>query len=194
MTAKLTDNDFRAAALVLGVPEASVRAVSEVESNGGGFLPDGRPKILFERHIFRRELLKRGVDTRALEQSRPDLVNVKTGGYKGGVAEWDRLADAININRTAALSAASWGRFQLMGFNWEVAGFTSVQDLVNAMYRSEGEHLMAFVRFIKADGAMHRALVARNWTDFARRYNGPSQKGYDTKMASAYARFARAAA
>ncbi|WP_328515044.1 N-acetylmuramidase domain-containing protein [Ralstonia pseudosolanacearum] len=33
-----------------------MRAVNEVESRGSGFLPDGRPVILFERHVMYRQL------------------------------------------------------------------------------------------------------------------------------------------
>ena len=54
----LAINDYQAAATKLGVDIASVRAVASVESNGKGMFPDGRPAILFERHIFYRELLK----------------------------------------------------------------------------------------------------------------------------------------
>jgi hypothetical protein len=33
---------------------AAIQAVAEVEARGAGFLGDGRPKILFERHKFRK--------------------------------------------------------------------------------------------------------------------------------------------
>ena len=45
----LDDAAIASAANKLGCEVAAVRAVVDVES-GGGFLPDGRPKILFERH------------------------------------------------------------------------------------------------------------------------------------------------
>ena len=49
--APLTSADFARAAAALGCVPAAVRAVVEVESKGG-FLPDGRVRILFERHKF----------------------------------------------------------------------------------------------------------------------------------------------
>lgn len=55
----LAISDYQAAATKLGVDIASVRAVASVESNGKGMFSDGRPAILFERHIFYRELLKK---------------------------------------------------------------------------------------------------------------------------------------
>ena len=50
---------------------AAVKAVNEIESLGKGFLLDGRPRILFEGHIFWKELKKRGLNPE-------DLVNEKT--------------------------------------------------------------------------------------------------------------------
>ena len=48
----LRESDLIAAADRLDVPLASIKAVNEVESSGRGFLADGRPVILFERHVF----------------------------------------------------------------------------------------------------------------------------------------------
>ncbi len=39
----------------MGITAAELWAVLSVETRGCGFLPDRRPIILFERHIFRRE-------------------------------------------------------------------------------------------------------------------------------------------
>ena len=59
----LTENDFQRVADWLGVEVAVVKAVQTVETGGrGGFVAPGRPIILFEGHIFWRELKKRGLD------------------------------------------------------------------------------------------------------------------------------------
>jgi N-acetylmuramidase len=58
----LTDADFARAAKELNVEVAAIHAVAEVEAAGAGFLPDGRPAILYEAHIFtsiRRALTRR---------------------------------------------------------------------------------------------------------------------------------------
>ncbi|QMV32879.1 hypothetical protein D1_00053 [Ralstonia phage Dimitile] len=188
---QLTADDYARAATALGVPVAAVKAVTEVESNGKGFLPDGRPLILFERHIMRRQLVAAGhaMDAARYNLTDPNIVNSKPGGYVGGAGEWDRLARAIEINRPAALESASWGLFQIMGFHWKLLGFASVQAFVNAMYTSEGAQLDAFVAFVKANPNLLRALRAKNWPDFARGYNGLAYANnrYDTKLAAAYA-------
>lgn len=190
MSKKLSSADITEAGKRLEVNEASVRAVIDVESRGNGFLQnDVRPVILFERHIFRRQLISAGVsDVAGLARKHPDIINTSTGGYKGGGAEWDRMARAIQIHRAAALESASWGLFQIMGFHWELLGFESVQKFVNAMYRSEGDQLNAFVDFVRSQPGMHKALKEQDWARFARLYNGPgyAKNSYDTKLASAY--------
>ena len=190
MTKKLDASDYERAARELGVPVAAIRAVVDVESRGSGFLPDGRPVILFERHIMRRQLRAKGIDTEPLEREQPNVVSSKAGGYQGGTLEHDKLGQAAKINREAALESASWGLFQIMGFHWELLGYERVQAFVNAMYRSEGDQLDAFVRFVKANPSIHKALKAQDWARFAKGYNGPeyAKNKYDTKLATAFAR------
>jgi len=48
----ISENQFSTSAKSLNVEVASIKAVAEVESSGDGFLADGKPKILFEPHIF----------------------------------------------------------------------------------------------------------------------------------------------
>ncbi|UXY16732.1 N-acetylmuramidase domain-containing protein [Chitiniphilus purpureus] len=189
----LTLQDLQRASEALGVPLASVQAVNEVESRGKGFLPDGRPVILFERHIMYRQLHAAGRDADALAQRYPAIVNTARGGYAGGATEHMRLGQAISIDADCALASASWGAFQIMGFHWQTLGYGTVQDFVRDMHDSEGHQLQAFVRFILADAALHKALKARKWADFARGYNGPAYKEnlYDVKLARAYDRYAK---
>ncbi|MEW6166065.1 MAG: N-acetylmuramidase family protein [Pseudomonadota bacterium] len=190
----LRQADIDAAAERLGVAVAAVMAVNEVESRGSGFLPDGRPVILFERHIMHRQLAAAGLDADGAAARYPNIVGVKRGGYMGGTAEHQRLGLAITIDRDCALQSASWGQFQVMGFHWQTCGFASPSAFVEAMRESEGRQLAAFIGFIEADQALHKALKARKWGDFARIYNGPDYKenAYDAKLAAAYARHAAA--
>ena len=50
----LTPADYERAAAALGCEVAAIRAVAAMESSGDGFLPDGRPTILFDAHVFNR--------------------------------------------------------------------------------------------------------------------------------------------
>lgn len=181
----LTEADFQRAAASLCCEVAAIKAVTEVEAPKGGFNPDGTPTILFERHIFHRETGGR------FSKSHPSISNPSPGGYGSYASQHSRLGEAAKLDRTAALRSASWGKFQIMGFNHKAAGHATVQAFVNAMYRSEGEQLDAFVAFIKADPTLHKALREKQWATFARLYNGPAyeKNSYDTKLEAAYKRF-----
>jgi len=173
--------DFKNVANKLNIETAALQAVCEVEAPGGGFYSNGTPKILFERHKFHK--FTGGVYSNDF----PEISNKKPGGYS--VNEHKRLQRAVELNREAALKSASWGKFQLMGFNYKLCGFTSLQDFINAMYKSEEEHLKAFVNFIKNVGLIDE-LQRLDWKGFARGYNGKNYhiNNYDVRMERAYKR------
>lgn len=183
----LTDEDYRRAAVILGCEAAAIRAVADVESGGrGGFLSDGRPKILFESHLFSR--LTGG----QYDATHPDISTAKwTRNYVGGAGEHKRLERAMQLDHEAALKSASWGKFQILGLNHEVVGSRTVDEFVEAQKRSEKEHLDAFVNFILSNDLTDQ-LRDRHWAGFALKYNGPgyATNNYDQKMAAAYARYA----
>lgn len=196
----LTDADYKRAGAALGVSAGTVRGVAEVEASGHGFLPDGRAKILFERHIFYRQLIiprKAGdvvaklTATRALIAAKePDICSPSAGGYVGGAAEWDRLARARYYSDTAGLMSASFGLFQIMGFNAVTAGYPSVQVYAHAMAGSEGDHLDAFTGFVIANPSMKAAMQRGMWREFAAAYNGPGAvAAYSAKIAAAVAKY-----
>ncbi|MNJ33591.1 Zinc D-Ala-D-Ala carboxypeptidase precursor [compost metagenome] len=186
----------------LGVELASIYAVNEVESQGKGFLANGKPKILFERHIMYNRLampryegdnvaeLKHHADE--LAASHPHLVNPRPGGYIGGPGEHQRLAQARMLDAQRADESASWGAFQIMGYHWERLGYPSLADFVTRMSQDENEQFEAFVRFIEADPALHKALKGKKWAQFAKLYNGPAyaRNLYDVKLERAYERHA----
>lgn len=192
----LHDADLIAAAEQLGVELASIKAVNAVESRGTGFLPDGRPVILLERHVAYRRAASAGHDADMLAHRYPNLINAKRGGYIGGADEYSRFENLRScVGHTLALESCSWGLFQIMGYHWQDLGYASATAFHDAMKASEAAQLDAFVRFIKADAELHKALKAKKWAEFARRYNGPAYKEnlYDQKLAAAYARFAEKA-
>lgn len=188
----LSDGDLVKAADALGVPLACVRAVNEVESTGSGFLIDGRPAILFERHKFWKQLQARGIDPAPLAVKNPNILSQTRGGYLGKAAEYTRLASAELIDAGAAYESASWGAFQVMGYHWQRLGYSSVDDFVARMENSEGDQLDAFVRYVAADPALLAALKGRKWAVFAKGYNGPDYAAnlYDAKLAQAYLKYA----
>lgn len=189
----LAEKDLETAADRLGIQLADLKAVNTVESNGNGFQEDGRPVILYERHIAWRLLDDASTDPAIPGDRYPNLINQKRGGYSGGSAEWARLASALQVMPAEiAYGACSWGQYQIMGYHWQRLGYASIDTFVTAMHLSEAEQLDAFCRFLEANPALHKALKARKWADFARGYNGPDYKAnlYDLKLQRAYERYA----
>lgn len=186
MSKSLTAKALQEAANDLGIELAAIRAVDEVESRGAGFSADGHVKILFERHKF-HEFTKGKYDA-----SHPNLSNSKAGGYGSSKSQYGRFSNAFALDPEAAMKSASWGRYQIMGFNYRWAGFNTVGEFVDAMKVSEDDHLKAFVKLIKAWG-LTQELKSHNWAGFARQYNGAGYKRnkYDEKLAAAYEKFRR---
>lgn len=183
----LTDADVNAAAASLGVEPAHIRAICDVETGPqGAFDWAGRPTILYERHYFHRLTGGR------FSGAHPDLSNPVSGGYGKFSAQYPKLLRAIELDRAAALASASWGRFQVMGENWKICGFPSLEHFVAAMMESEAAHLAACVAFIRSR-RLDGALRLGDWAAFARGYNGPGyvKNQYDTKLAAAFAKHER---
>jgi len=168
----------------LNIKLPQLLAVVSVETSGCGCLADRRPAILFERHIFSKQTGGR------FDAQHHDISNRTPGGYSHGTAEYNRLARAVQLDRTAALRSASWGLGQVMGFNFAQAGFDTVEAMVQKNMESEDDQLMAMANFLKASG-LHRPLAAQDWTSFARGYNGPefARNLYDAKLAAAFQRY-----
>lgn len=188
---KLTENDINTAAMILGVTAAHIHAILEVETKGSGFDDQGLPVILFERHIMYRLVKDKYGQTKAdsFVKKFPDIINPTAGGYGKYSEQQTRLDKAAkSIDRELALQSASWGLGQVMGFNYQTAGFKTLQSFINAMYKSEGEQLFAMMNFIKSNSKMLTALRNKDWAGFAKIYNGPNYlvNKYDTKLAAAY--------
>ena len=190
---QLTDKDFVLVARLLDCEPAALKAVQRVETGGkGGFFAPGKPAILFEGHIFWSQLKKKGINPESHVAGNENILYPKweKGHYKGGIGEYDRLKQARKIDREAADASASWGMFQIMGFNYAACGESSVESFVDSMCESELKQLVLSARFIKQAG-MLPALQAKNWAEFAERYNGSAyaQNSYDKKMAEAYQKY-----
>src|SRR5258706_215377 len=97
-TRPLSTEGITAATDTLSVAPAEVWTVMAVETKGCGFLPDRRPQILYERHIFHRLTGGRFDDG--------DISFSSSGGYgPGGAHQYERLSRAIAFDRNAGLQS-----------------------------------------------------------------------------------------
>lgn len=194
---RLTDEDFREVAEELGVEVAAIKAVTEIEAGKThqGFWAEGKPVINFDLTMFRRMARRNGVAlgkysrSHAVVFARPNTA--RYGSQQA--AQQARLDAARSIHNTSAIQGTFWGMFQIGGFNWKKCGAKSIDEFVELMCRSERDQLEMFATFIRNAGLLD-ALRKRNWSAFARGYNGPgyASRRYHTRMASAYAKYKKA--
>ena len=149
-------------------------------------MPDRRPAILFERHVFHR------LTAGQYDKVNPAISSPDAGEYgAAGANQYARLALAIELDKDAALQSTSWGLGQVMGFNFKSAGYPSVEAMVAAMSASEGKQLIAMIGpMVKNGWAV--ALKSHDWPTFARGYNGPNfaKNNYAVRLSGAYQKFA----
>lgn len=188
---------FKQLGAALGCEPAALKAVEEVESGGrGGFLPSGRAQILFEGHQFYKRLKESQSEAFAkqIAERFPNICYPKwdKSKYKGGEGEWERLIIARSVDPIIADMCASWGRFQIMGFNFSLCGCGSVVEMVKIMSESATEQFRLFANFLKSSGCLP-SLQKKQWATFAKKYNGAgyAQNRYDTKLAAAYSKFVK---
>jgi hypothetical protein len=198
--AKLTNRNAPAATAAdiariageLGVPAGHIAGIRKVEAPRGAFDDVGRPSILYERHVFRRNTVPPGrFDTHA-----PTLSGgpYGAGGYGAFSAQYGKLAAACALDPEAAFRACSWGAFQVLGENAVALGYPSAHDMAFSLVASEAAHLDCFARFVRANGLIDELRACRpndpaSCEPFVRRYNGPGYKqfNYHTKLAAAIA-------
>jgi hypothetical protein len=183
---RMSAQDLQDAAAKLDTEVAALRAVLQVETGGRGFDSKSRLKILFEPHIFHTQLGTGAKRDSAVERG---LAYPKQGTKpypKSPDVRYKQLESDITIDAIAALNSASWGLPQIMGFNSEKAGFSSVKKMIDAMLKGEREQLFAMVDLLDTWN-LTNALRNKQWTKFARVYNGKAHAPeYSAKLEDAY--------
>lgn len=191
---RLDDLDLPRIGRQIAVGEDEIHAVIDVETSGGGFDATGRPKMLFEPHVFYRELgeaKRRTAEAQGLAYPRWGMKPYPKDSY-------GRLTLAMKIDTPAALRSASWGLGQIMGFNCRLAGYASASDMVADFLEDEDRHLRAMVTFIASAGlddelrhihGLGRPSTAADWAPFALGYNGAGYRkhGYHIRLAERHA-------
>ncbi len=179
----VTDADIASMATRLGCMPKQLRAVAKVESGGSAYDDNGRPKILFERHLFHR--FTGGRFTPA------PFSQIKGGGYNE--SSWDKLTQAACKDPGSAFAAVSWGKFQVLGMHWDELGYPSALELAYSTVISEAAHYELLCRFIEKNSLKPAIQRLSNRpadnVAFASRYNGPAFRkfSYDVKLAAAMA-------
>lgn len=187
----LTDADYQRAATALGngISVNIIKAFATVESGGrSGFGPAKMPVIAFEGHIFRKYTQQKYDKTHPflsypyLEKAGPQW----RANNKDQAKAWQTLVAAFNLDPEAALMSASYGMFQIMGFNFAACGYKNVFDFVTALKLNAGEQLMAFVGFCRKNPALVKAMKTKDYVGMASNYNGKDYGDYDKRIQKAF--------
>ena len=188
--ARLKTGDVGRAAKQIGIETAVLLAFLEVEANGRGFDNSNRPKMLFEPHIFWRNL------NTAMRSTASKLglayAQWKPGAYPS--ESYTRLSKAIEIHENAAFLSASYGLGQIMGFNHTAAGHRSAKEMFETAQQGEFEQLTQLVTLMKNWGMAEMLQPGRdysspdNWRAAVSKYNGSGyeKNNYHVKAALSY--------
>jgi len=186
----VTNNELSLIAACVSLEPAALKAVQIVETGGrSGFVSRQHPTILFEGHIFWRELEHKGINPKLHLNGNENILYPKWDNtkYYGGLKEYERLKAACAIDTEAALLSTSWGMFQILGLNYKKCGEPDIRKFVRQMTYSEFHQINLAVVFMDKAGLIP-LLNSHKWAAFAKRYNGPAyaKNHYDTRLKDAY--------
>ena len=191
---RLDDIDLPIIGKTIGVGEDPIHAILDTETAGSGFDSYRRPKLLFEPHVFYRLLKGAGKMEQLAKASAMNIAYPKWGTLPYPKESYSNMSKAFEIDSNLALQSGSWGLGQIMGFNFSLAGYKSVENMVTEFTFDEEYHLKAMIRFIVSAGlddelrALDRATTRTEMLlaaqGFARGYNGAgfAKNQYDVKI------------
>lgn len=178
--------DYTAAATRLMWPVSHVKAFADVESSGQtSWVVNGSilPPVRLEAQWFHKLTGGR------FDATNPDLSSPEWDPSLAATTQkgaWDQVHAAEALDKEAADQAASWGAFQIMGFNYGQCGFASIDEFVADMMKSASGQMDAFVRFIESEPALLVAGREGDWATCETLYNGGGQGGaYAAKLKAA---------
>lgn len=183
----LTLADFQTVATQLGCEVEAVQAVVQVESGSLGAFSSttGKLIILYEPHIFSRRT------NHQYDASHPNISYRSWDATKYPRTQdgrWDQLRQAYALDPQNAVASASYGLFQIMGFNFAACGFADPKAFVSDMAKSQARQLVAFANFVRTNNLADE-LVRKDWEGFAGGYNGSGQiERYGRLLREAYER------
>lgn len=198
---KLDDFDLPRIGHTIGVGEDIIHGVLDVEAAGKSTDGKGRLKALYEPHVAYRN--SRGAVRDRLV--RAGLAYPEWGEKPYPRDSYPRIQKAMVIDETVALLATSWGFPQVLGENFALAGYGSVQDMVLDFLKDEDRQLEAMIRFVKSahlddelrvlEAKLKRGqkITADDARPFVRGYNGSgyAKNNYHTKLAAAINKWAK---
>jgi len=186
----------------LGIDVEIALAVICVESGGNGFGSDGKMLIRFENHVFHTYFGSKSENNQKIfdehftfnTKKRRDDHKYRANksddwqtSHTGQAAEWEAFEIARQIAETEAMYSISMGAPQVMGFNFKMIGYNSVQEMFTAFSKDIRYHIMALFDFCNANGTRIQYLLTRDFLSFAKAYNGlTAPEAYEQRLQQYY--------
>ncbi len=183
----------------LAIEVEAAMSVLCVESGGSGFSRNGKMIIRFENHVFWMFWGKFYPDefnkyfkfnrskTRYGHMWRSDTKEDWQQVHESQTSEWKAFEFAKSLNEEAALKSISMGAPQIMGFNYKVIGYKSVNEMFDNFNKDIRFHLFALFDFAKAKPRRIRYLQDKDFFSFAREYNGTgAPRQYEQRILEFY--------
>jgi peptidoglycan/xylan/chitin deacetylase (PgdA/CDA1 family) len=188
----------------IGVSPASIAAVISVETSGEGFAEDGRMIIRFEPCIFYdmwgsdhpSEFSQYFVCDRPNDQFREDPSGNFTQLHGDHFREWTAFELARSLDEDAAMKSISMGLGQIMGFNYYMLGYSSADEMFDALSNSTRAQLDAIFSALSFRDASGKScldpLRSGDYVLFANCYNGEGRdQEYGSNISEAVESYTR---
>lgn len=136
------------------------------------------PAIRPETHKFYKYLsgTKRDLAVKqGLAAKKAGAINIPNN-YTARYAFFERMKQ---IDETAALMSISMGLGQVMGFNYKMLGFSSVQQQWQRANEGVSGQVELILKYIEANPPLVTAINAQDFDTIARLYNGPEWRKND---------------
>lgn len=108
-----------------------------------------------------------------------------------GLSQYKRLTKAYQLDKSAALQSCSWGKFQIMGFNFKSAGYSDVFSFVKGMCSGDAAHIKAFLKFAKNNSLLLDGLRNEDYEKIAEGHNGLNWRSVNPNYASNIEKFSK---
>lgn len=174
--------------LKYNIQPAVMKAIIEVESSSSGFYSKkeeftGKCRVRFEPDWFVKFASSRPYFL-------PASISPETAKRNSQFTNRHAFERALIQSPQAAIKATSFGLGQIMGFNYQKAGYSDVLDFVHDMEESEYFQLEAMMQFIVSNRALLVAIQQNEFELIAKLYNGKNyiQGNYHNKLKDAYNR------
>ena len=100
-----------------------------------------------------------------------------------GLYQYKRLTKAYQLDKSAALQSCSWGKFQIMGFNYSSAGYKDVFEFVKSMSTGDPAHIKAFLKFANSNKVLSSGLKEIDFEKIAEGHNGAGWRSVNPEYA-----------